>query len=355
MKNKTVYLILPLFLLSCSKKESQTNSSSQDQVIAPSATLPFQVTIVETPEIKEVNDISNQVITLLVNKDYDKLDDLAAKYRSSKECYVNGVWKLGYFYKGLDLSDETSDAQCEARFSDLRSWIQAKPDSITPRVALANDLVSYAWKARGSGWASTVSNDGWQLFGQRLNEAVETLNEAKSVKEECPCWWSVRLQTILGLQGDRTQYEDVFNQAIKVYPDYKPFYFKRAIYLLPRWSGSKGEWESEITKVADQIGGDNGDIFYAQAVWYMHDNAGFDNIFTENQLSWTRVDKGFVDIEKQFPDSLAAKNERAYLGVLACDAPTARKYFDQTEGKVDLSVWNSTNDFIKFANWAYGK
>ena len=309
--------------------------------------------MVETPEAKEIHDITNQVATLLAAKDYDKLDDLAAKYRASKECYADGIWKLALVYDALVPSDKVPDAEWEARLAALRDWILAKPDSITPRVALAIDLTAYAWKARGGGWANSVTEEGWRLFEQRLNQAVDVLTQAKPLKEKCPQYWVVLMRAALGKQVNKTQFKYIFDQAINLEPDFAALYFRRAIYLLPRWYGDEGEWEKDLAQSADRIGGENGDMLYAQVVWKMHNYMNSKNIFKEANLSWARVGKGFDAIEKYFPNSLAAKNESAQLAGLAADKEKARKYFIQTEGKVDLSVWDDKDEFIKFANWAF--
>jgi hypothetical protein len=51
---------------------------------------------------------------------------------------------------------------------------------------------------------------------------------------------------------------------------------------------------------------------------------------------------------------LAVKNERAHLAVLYGDGAKARAYFIQTQGKVDLSAWDSKEEFIEDANLAFG-
>ena len=79
------------------------------------------------------------------------------------------------------------------------------------------------------------------------------------------------------------------------------------------------------------------------------------NIFEENQLSWLRVDRGFAVIEKKYPDSLAAKNERAHLAVLAVDKARARKYLGETGGRIDLSSWRSFDYCIRTFMWAYAQ
>jgi hypothetical protein len=356
MKNNIIYLLLPLFLLSCSKKPAETPRQPQqlqNQQNFPKAVIPFYATIVETAESKEISAITNQARALFQAKDYDGLDAYARKLRNSKECYDGGAWKFYFVYCGLDLSEKASDAEWSTHFAALQDWINARPDSITARVAMANELVNYAWKARGDDWAENVTAEGWKLFNQRLNQAVQVLNEAKPLKEQCPYWWSVMLGADLGLPIDRSQYDATFEEATRTWPEYKPYYYRRAYYLLPRWNGTEGEWEDDLEKSANRTGGEEGDLLYARVVWCMHQSHVFTNIFTESKLSWSRVDKGFDTMEKQFPNSLAAESEHAYLAVLARDAKAARKQFVKLNGKLDLSVWSSQEKFMRFAFWAY--
>ena len=356
MKSKIIYLLLPLFFWGCSKKPAEISGQPQRvqaQQNLSGRDLPLITAIVETAESREIGAITNQARDLFRVRDYDGLDVLARKLRDSKERYANGGWKFYYVYVGLNLPEGASEAEWDAHIAALQDWINARPDSITARVALANSLVDYAWKARGSDWAYKVKDEGWQLFYQRLNEAVEVLDKAKLLKEQCPYWWSVKFETELGLSPERSRYDASFEEATSVWPDYEPYYCHRAYYLLPRWYGTEGEWESDLEKSSDKIGGDQGDLLYARVAWSMQCDRIFTNIFTESKLSWPRVNKGFEVMEKQFPDSLAAKSEHANLAVFAGDAQTARKYFDQLGGKVDLSVWHSPEDFLRRAVWTY--
>ena len=359
MKTGIIYVLLPLVLLGCSKKANETPGRSQPipnpQTLPKGAVpeIPFGVTFVETPETKEINDISNHANALLETKDYDGLDTFAGKLRDSRACYDGGAWKFYFVYVGLDLPEEASNSVWAARLTALQEYINARTNSITARVAMANDLVTYAWKARGSDWADTVTDEGWRLFGERLNEAAKVLDSARSLKARCPYWWSVLLTTDLGLQVERSQYDATFAEATLAWPDYTAYYNRRAWYLMPRWYGSAGEWESDLTKSADRKGGDAGDLLYARVIWCMHHSYAYTNIFKECNLSWPRVDKGFAVMEKQFPNSLAAKSEHAYLAVLARDAAVARKEFDELQGRVDLSIWPNPAKFAVFAYWTY--
>lgn len=315
--------------------------------------VPFNLTIVENPEQIEMETISNKAQTLFQAKDYDGLEGFIQKLRDSKEQFAGGSWKFYFVYCGVGLAQSAPESEWKAHIAALREWVGARPNSITAHVALADALTTYAWKARGNDWADTVTDEGWMLFKQRLNEAVKVLDDAKELKEKCPYWWSVLLTTELGLGTSRAKYDATFEKAIHTWPGYAPFYVRRERYLLPRWYGEEGEWESDLDQSASKIGGDDGDLLYARGVASMQCMNIYDNVFTETAASWARVNRGLEIMEKRFPDSLVAPSEHAHLAVLAGDARTARKYFDELGGRVDLCSWETKAEFVRCAAWAY--
>lgn len=353
MKNKNVYLLATLLTLACAKvSASEYEGIPRNSKIQPSANLPFQVTATSRVLLVSKTKEGSKAALMLISKQYGKLEKGAAQLRSSKETNPDGSPMLYSFYDGFTQGMEPD----ENTIADLRAWVKAKPESITARVALATFLINYGWKARGYDYAKTVSNKGWQLFEERLNEAQQVLDEAKTLKEKCPAYWSAQMEAALGLQVDRKQFDEIFTEATNYAPKDVTIYLQRAVYLLPRWYGNDGELEADLEKSADQIGGEDGDMFYAQVVWQLHDSGlSFKNIFKENHFSWPRVDRGFAVIEKTFPNSLAAKSERAYLAAYAGDAPKAREYLIETDGKAELSIWRYKEEYIRVANWAFGQ
>src|ERR1043165_3826649 len=91
----------------------------------------------------------------------------------------------------------------------------------------------------------------------------------------------------------------------------------RAVYLLPRWHGEKGEVAKDLQNQADRLKGENGDKLYARVVWSVHSYGGSDNIFTEHDFSWERTERGLDALLNEFPDSIAVSNEGAHLAALA--------------------------------------
>jgi len=319
----------------------------------PTPGFPFSVAVVQTPDEKEYSDITNKVIALFRAKDYDGLDAFSAKLRVSKDSWATGQWKLFDIYAGLVPDRQASDTAWQARLASLRDWVAARTNSMTARVALAYTLANYAWEARGSGYADTVSGEGWRLLEQRLRETVKVLDDAKGLKERCPVYWSVRMQAALGLQADKREFASIFSQATNSAPDYEAYYYRKAVYLLPRWYGEEGEWEADLAKSADRIGGEHGDTLYAQVVWCIHKSTGSTNMFKEYNLSWPRVNRGFEAINKTYHGALDARSEQARLAGLARDKLTARRCFDEIGGKVDIDIWRTQAEFERFALWAY--
>ncbi|HXF09237.1 MAG TPA: hypothetical protein VN625_00530, partial [Desulfuromonadaceae bacterium] len=308
--------------------------------LPPNNTLPFKVAVVNGPDTQQKQAISAKARALFQEKNYDALEAMAAEYRKSKEGYADGMRKLDTVYGALNILETSTNERFLAQIIALKDWVKAKPASLTAKIALADVLIGYAWKARGSGTADTVTDENARRFSDRLQQANEILKDAKALDEKCPHYWRSLLTIDMGLGTARDQANADFRDATEFDPEYVCAYAARALFLLPRWYGQQGEWEKELATSADKLGGDKGDMLYAQVVWHLHRSHTFQpDIFSEHRISWPRIDKGFNVIVHQFPDSLAAKNEHAYLAAVADDPMAARKYFDQTQGKADLSVW----------------
>ena len=353
MKHIFLFLVLPCVLWGCGPKKSAGDAAQATTAATSAAVAQPTITMVESPETKGQNEIKLEALTLFTNKDYRGLEALAALRRGSKARYPNGNWKLTFTYAGLEPSNEESAATWQARLALADDWIRARPESMTARVAKARLLIAQAWKIRSSDWADNVAEANWKPFQAKLVEATAVLNKAKPLQERCPIYWAAWQKVAVGLGMRRTDYDALVSQAIKEFPDYGYYYNSRAIFLLPRWYGKEGEWERDLTKSADELGGEAGDKLYAQVVCEVHNHGGVVDVFQGKQASWERVDKGFEGLLKEFPDSLATKNERAFLAGLAGDKAKAQAYLAQLNGEGDLTVWHSQDKLDRFLKWAY--
>lgn len=353
MKSAYAVLAAVLLLPGCSKKSADTPPNDGNVHNVTTNGLPFVVTVVETDQAKVWSSLSTLALMYLEKQDYDELEKLADEGRSAEDAWPDGDWKVVPVYVGLELSAGEDDSAWLARQKAVEAWVQARPESITARVALARHLTDYAWKARGSGYANTVSDEAERLFQERLRQAAGVLKAAKDLKAKCPVYWTSVMRVALGLGVSKDQHNRIFQEAVQSYPGYTPIYVQRAIFLLPRWYGGEGEWVADLAQSADKVGGEPGDILYGQVAWAERGNSSPKNIFEDNtNLSWERIDRGWSALEKKSPDSLEAIQIHGHLAGLAGDGITAKKCVLKTEGKVTLSVWQSKGEFIDFANWA---
>jgi hypothetical protein len=353
MKSLYLFLAAVLLLPGCSKPSADIPPNDGNVHNVSTNGLPWAVTVVETDPVKQWSALAKLSLIYLQKSDYDALEKLAEDGRSAEDAWPDGNWPVVPVYLGLEMSANPDDGAWLARQKAIEAWIQARPESITARVALARHLVDFAWKARGRGYADTVSDEADRLFKERLRQAAGVLKAAADLKAKCPVYWTTVMKAALGLGVPQDQHRRIFQAAVQAYPDFTPIYVQRAIFLLPRWYGGDGEWVTDLAQSADQLGGKKGDILYAQVAWLLKDFSSWNNIFEETtNLSWERVDRGFSALEKKFPDSLEAIQMHGHLASLAGDGKTARKCLLQTEGKVTLWAWGSKGEFIDFANWA---
>lgn len=99
-------------------------------------------------------------------------------------------------------------------------------------------LESWAWDARGSGWASSVTQEGFRLFHERLERARRQLEAAI---ENNPFDWEARgwlLSVGIGLSHSRQHIDDLFAEAVAVNPAAFQAYRAKYKYLQPRWFGT---------------------------------------------------------------------------------------------------------------------
>ena len=74
---------------------------------------------------------------------------------------------------------------------------------------LRKSYIAYAWNARGDGLSGEATNSGWRLFGERLDQAESTLQQAKVLKTKCPEWYVAMQDVALGKGWGRGQSDGI--------------------------------------------------------------------------------------------------------------------------------------------------
>lgn len=262
--------------------------------------------------------IVSKVHTLWHQHNFAGLDAYAEKLRSDQTQLVDGRAPIDVFIEELEPPDWYPEHRWQEQIDQFNDWIQQRPTSATARIALANTLRGYAWKARAGGWAKTVTNEGWRLMARRLAEAWKVLYV---VDHRTPDWYSVAQRIALGQQWTHAQYDTLVAIARKAYPTYNTVIFDKSYWLQPKWYGKPGEALQYINAEANKRPGIAGDVLYAQIAWNL--DFSFQNVIKDARLDWARVKRGLLELTKRYPNALGLKGEFGFLAAQMGDKATA--------------------------------
>lgn len=289
---------------------------------------------------KEINTKFNQ-------RQFAWLDEEARKLRIGKVRINGGVWKIRVFYAGIESPLEegnATDTVWQAHINLLREWRKQNPKSITAHVGLAFSFIDYAWKARGNGYANTVSEEGWKLFSERLTEAESVLYQAMSLPEKCPHLYVGLLLLARETGWDLQSYNQLFSEAVKVEPTYFYYHRMKASYLLPRWHGQPGDWERFADSVVTTVSGDEGKVIFFHIYANMLSMHELD-FMQSHTNAWANLLEGFRIIDKKYGASPTTLNQACLMAMTTNHVPIAAELFDRIGEDWDEEVWRSRNNF----------
>ena len=299
---------------------------------------------------KEYEEYRQQVLKRFQDKDYSWIDQEAHRLRLKKERLPGGYWKLRALYAAIEnpaAGQNASDGDWEDLLQRLNAWATANPKSVTARVALGMGWKDYAWKARGDGYADSVSQAAWDAFEKRLGKAQQALTEAVSLEERCPYWYFTALWVGIGQQRDRNTLERIFQAGVQLEPTFYYLYQVKAMYLLPRWGGAEGEWERFADDSALKIGGHEGDIVFFTIYSQMLSTHGM-QLMNNHQQAVPKLLAGFRSIEKLYGSSRHRLNEACFFSVFGPDGEAANELFSKVGDDYDEGVWRSKQSFEVF-------
>ncbi|MEN6521418.1 MAG: hypothetical protein ABFD46_09770 [Armatimonadota bacterium] len=167
---------------------------------------------------------------------------------------MNSLYNLGFRFTIDSLSDG-SYIKGEERFAiegiplfidNKPNWsnylkaLDAKPPTLpyVYKVLAARCHINIGWGYRGTGWAYSVTEEGWEGLFTHLKTARKLLVEAYNLHPEYP-EAPAEMITIVMAEEDPTESPRVwFDRAVAAQFDYIPAYDKLSISIRPRWGGS---------------------------------------------------------------------------------------------------------------------
>jgi hypothetical protein len=296
--------------------------------------------------------LGREASTMLARGEIDELERWAARLRAEKTRFPDGTQMLGAFYDGLGLQAwrgviEDGPSRYAKRVQLIEAWIAAKPDSITPRVALVKAYLYWAWRARGAGEVQVEPKE-WR---ERLQKAWDAAQEAKKLAQKDPELWRAQLGVALAMQKELPEFDGLIGEAQAVDPNNERYLESKVTFLTQRWFGDAGDWEAFAAKAAADR---NDPALLAQLIDSETDFYGGE-LFNVTRVEWPKLRESLLALNTRYPRSLYRLNRFARYACMAGDKDTAKRLMSIIGLRYREDAWKSRHRFDACVDWTIGR
>jgi tetratricopeptide (TPR) repeat protein len=175
--------------------------------------------------------------------------------------------------------------------------------------------IDYAWEARGSGFANTVTEVGWQKFKERTTVARKALEEAWNLDKTDSQSAAAMIEVELAIgEGNRDEMEKWFWRAMDADNDNLDACNKKLRWLEPKWHGSPEDLLEFARTCRDTKNWSSGiPLLLAEAhhrlAGYLPEAKRFE--YMSDPDVWREIHGVYLDYLKNVPEDLVARSEYA--------------------------------------------
>jgi hypothetical protein len=166
--------------------------------------------------------------------------------------------------------------------------------------------VDYAWKARGTGLADSVTKEGGKLFAERLDTAASALEKAWRMDPTEPLIPNKMITVELGQGKGRDRMELWFQRAMKADSNNVTACKSKMNYLQPKWYGSYQDMiDFGHQCLTNQAWGGFVTDFIVDVHQAIADSSGERANYWKRPGVWEDVHAGFEEFFRRNPDAVA--------------------------------------------------
>jgi len=196
-----------------------------------------------------------------------------------------------------------------------------------PILALAVSVyTSYAWDARGNGYANTVSDQGWALMEKRLKIAENCAEQAFIVDPYIRATPTRMIAVELGQNKGRKRLDVWFNRGVALNPNDYDLHSNYLYYLEPKWHGSEEQMLNFARVVGTQKNWKGGlplliEEAHRKLSAYEKDVAAY----FQSPDVWKEIKASFEPFLQRYPNAVVERTHYMRLAVLANQIPLAKE------------------------------
>lgn len=239
------------------------------------------------------------------------------------------------------LSIHSSQKNIETVYRTLApSLAAATPDAPGLLVLKGAYHVHWAWEARGSGTADTVTEEGWRLFRERLAIAEDALTEAYKKDPTDPLAPTEMLTVALGRNQPRDVMETWYRRATAADPDGIDAPVAKANYLEPKWHGSVADVRRFVDELI-QRGNWRGRLpaAIAHIQWFLALDTDDPPAYLRGPRFWADISRVFEPYLRAQPDDVDVRSTYCYFACMAERWDVARKQFETLGDNVMIQFY----------------
>ncbi|PQO46650.1 WD40 repeat domain-containing protein [Blastopirellula marina] len=242
---------------------------------------------------------------LLDEQRFDVIELVAKKWDGIADNFGNREHEtptsfLMQMMQAHQLPNET-EAERNARYE---KWIEENPENCQfMRILMGRIYLAAGYRARGGGFANTVTEQGWKDFYQNMAKMWKVIEPVYDQEEVLAEAYVSAVIAGKNLQWERAAVNEYLRKAFAKSPNYHRTFAEEAVARLPRWGGAPGDTGEFAEKLANKIGGDDGDIMYAQIGRHLINFVKFENLPTEVGFSQERMVRGMMLLSERQSDT----------------------------------------------------
>lgn len=306
-------------------------------------------------------DVSLQVVPadigfLFVSRNFERLELLAERIRREKLVNPDGNAVLAHFYDAIETGYWETKPDDDDEWGELhQAYRDAYPESPTPLIASAKAAIEHAWRVRGGGFASEVTQEQFEGFERLLGKAEEFLQQCESLDANDPELYAAWMTVGMGLDYTPEEMMELLAKGQAIDPAYGQLYWKLAYAFTPRWGGGIRLIESVADSALAALDEETGARTYGCIAGYMVGRIHAWHFQQGDFLDWEIIDRGLTAQAALFPENNRFPNQQAWLACMYGQQERAVELFHTLENDWNEGVWGDHATFRAWRNWARGK
>jgi membrane associated rhomboid family serine protease len=282
---------------------------------------------------------------LFLDGDFERLESLMNQYAESLGDLPDGSSHLEGLVGGLSELFSYGSLKPDEVFGRTADWRREIKGSVFADLIEAMAFTDWAYAARGTGGADTISAQNSALYAYRSEMAAAALVELKNRAAKYPLWYDLSMDVAVDQAKDKEKAKEqlraLFDQGTKVSPRYGPLYGRMLRVLMPRWFGSYEEVDQFINSIYVQTAPSRGYERYAQLYSAYARMEGDElDLFNATPAFWSGMRTGYEGLIKRYPRSDAVLNNFANFACRAGDKAEYNRLRNDIGKRISSTSWS---------------